>query len=191
MNVKNKTNIDENISVCIEATVKWYNPERGYGFLRRNAGSADIMIHFSHLDEVGCTYIQEGDSLICDIGLGEHGLQVIRVKEVKLGSLEPRSLATFLNSRVASFDPESLEEIKGIIKWYNPKKRYGFIYPDNGRNEIFFHASVMWAAGYKSLRTGTRVLVQVSTSEQGQEAQGLQVLCEGKEDKRLYNHSFE
>lgn len=172
---------DINIDDCIEADVIWYSPERGYGFLRQDADSPDIMVHFSQLEKMGCPYIQGGDRVLCEIGRGRNGLQVIHIREVKFGSPTPRSLATFLNSRVVFTDPEDLEEIEGSIKWYNPNKRYGFIYPDDGRREVYLHASVIWAAGYKSLIPGTRVFVKVSTSEKGQEAQMLRVLFEEKE----------
>jgi len=166
----------------IETSVKWYNPAKGYGFLIRDTDPTDIMIHFSVLDAVGCPYITEGDRVICDIGPGKHGLQVVRVREVRFCSPEPRSLADFFDSKATSFDPASLEELEGTVKWYNSKKGYGFIYPDDGRAEVFLHASVVHAAGCKSLMPGVRVLIKVFSSERGQEARMLTVLCDERQE---------
>lgn len=181
MLIKNNKITEVNINKCVEVGVKWYSPEMGYGFLRENTDSPDIMIHFSQLDTIGCSYIQEGDRIICEVGPGKNGLQVIRVSKVKFGSSEPCSLATYLTSRLACYDSETFEEIEGAIKWYNPKKGYGFIYLDHMSREAFLPAWVVKAAGYRSLIPGTRVLVKFSSSEKGQEAQTLQVLCEEKE----------
>ena len=179
-----KNQVSSNNIERIEAHVKWYNPEKGYGFLNRENNPADIMIHFSNLDQVGCPYVKEGDRVICDISHGKSGLYVVQVIEVKFGSSEPRTLYGFYGSRFTSFDPEGLEDIEGAIKWYNPDKGYGFILPDDGRKEIFLHSSVLRAAGYKSLEPGIRVLARVSFSERGQEARIIVVLSEEGEKRQ-------
>ena len=180
---KNKISNINNIS-HIEAGVKWYNPEKGYGFLNQEGNSEDIMIHFSVLDAIGCAYIKVGDCVICDIASGKSGLQVVRVIEIKFGSSEPRSLSGFLFSQLSPFDPEALEEIEGVIKWYNPDKGYGFICPDDGRREIFLHTSVLRVAGFKTLEPGIRVVAKISSSERGQEARMIRVLCDEDEINR-------
>lgn len=179
-----ETEISNNNVECVEASVKWYNPAKGYGFLNREDNSGDIMIHFSTLDKVGCAYVKSGDRVICDVGPGRHGAQVIRVIEVKFGSPEPRSLSGFLGLQLTPFNPEDLEEIEGVIKWYNPDKGYGFIRPDNGGREIFIHFSVMRRAGYKTLEPGIRVLAKVYTSEKGQETRMIRILQEKEEERQ-------
>lgn len=158
----------------IEASVKWYNPEKGYGFLTLDNGSldVDIMIHFSVLDAVQCPYVNKGDRVICDVGPGKCGLHVIRVIEVKFESVSPRSLSDYLNPTL----PEAIEEIEGTIKWYNPDKGYGFILPNNRTAEIFLHSSVLRRTGHKILEPGTRVLAKVFLSEKGPEARQIIIL---------------
>lgn len=164
----------------IEASVKWYNPEKGYGFLNRGDNSGDIMLHFSALDKIGCAYVKVGDQVICDVVSGKFGGQVVQVIEVKFGSSEPRSFSSFLGSQLSSFDPKSLEDIEGTIKWYHSKKGYGFIYPDDGGSEIFLHSLVLRAAGYKYLEPGVRISAKVSNTEKGREAQVIVVLHEAE-----------
>jgi CspA family cold shock protein len=178
LSMTKELNLNNNIIERIEVGVKWYNPVKGYGFLIHDKTLEDIMIHFSSLETVKCPYIKEGDRIVCDIGNGKRGLQVLRVIEVKYGSPEPRSLSSFLGPDSTLFDPESLEEIKGILKWYNPEKGYGFVLPDDGGREIFLHSSVIRKAGYKSLHPGLRVLVKISQSERGPEARVLIVLID-------------
>lgn len=167
--------IDETEIERIEARVKWYNPEKGYGFLVPDDESNDIFMHFSVLDAAGCRRVEEGDRIVCDIGPGRRGRQVLRVLEVKFVPREPRFAPAFLGPRSPNFDPETLEEIEGEVKWFNPLKGFGFVYPDDGGRDVFLHASVLRAAGYETLEPGVRVIVKASSSERGREARILTV----------------
>ena len=64
----------------------------------------------------------------------------------------------------------------GTVKWFNPLKGFGFIYPDGGGEEIFLHASALYRSGYKSLEPGVRVLLKVWCSERGREIQALTII---------------
>lgn len=165
----------------IEANVKWYNPAKGYGFLYQNGKIDDIMIHFSLLDTIKCPYIKVGDRVICEVAHSKSGLQAVRVIDVKYGSPEPRSISGFFTSKLPPLDPESLEEIEGTLKWYNPDKGYGFIAPKDGTREIFIHFSVLREAGYTFLEPGVPVLAKVAQSERGPEARLMRVLHKEKE----------
>lgn len=127
---------------CLEGQVKWYKPEKGYGFLIPDDNSEDIFVHFSVLDAAGCQLVEAGDRIVCEIGPGKKGRQVNRIVEVKFApgrskdfsDIGPRSLASYL---------ESLEEIEGEIKWFNPMKRYGFVTPYQG-GEIFSYKQMFY-----------------------------------------------
>lgn len=160
----------------IESQVKWYNPEKGYGFLVPDDESADIFMHFSVLDAAGCRRVEEGDRIVCEIGPGRRGRQVLRVLEVKFAGREPRYSPTSIGPRSPMFDPETLEELEGEVKWFNPLKGFGFVYPDDGGRDVFLHASVLRAAGLESLEPGIRVFIKVSSSERGREARFLKII---------------
>lgn len=160
----------------IESQVKWYNPEKGYGFLVPDDNSSDIFMHFSVLDAAGCRRVEEGDRIVCEIGPGRRGRQVLRVLEVKFSTREPRYIPNHIGPRSMAFDPDSLEELEGEVKWFNPLKGFGFVLPDDGGRDIFLHASVLRAAGFESLEPGIRVHIKASSSERGREARILQVI---------------
>jgi len=61
-------------------TVKWFNAERGYGFITRNHGGEDVFVHVSALERSGLTGLSEGDRVIIDIAEGRKGLEAARVR---------------------------------------------------------------------------------------------------------------
>ena len=46
---------------------------------------------------------------------------------------------------------------KGVVKWFNAAKGYGFIQPDNGAKDVFVHISAVEAAGLRGLVDGQKV----------------------------------
>ena len=45
----------------------------------------------------------------------------------------------------------------GTVKWFNPKKGYGFIAPEEGDKDIFVHITAVQAAGMKKLDEGQKL----------------------------------
>jgi CspA family cold shock protein len=58
---------------------------------------------------------------------------------------------------------------KGVVKWFNPKKGYGFITSEDGK-EIFVHFSSVQGEGYKTLREGDEVNFEITQGEKGEQA---------------------
>ncbi|MCG1690999.1 cold-shock protein [Staphylococcus epidermidis] len=59
-------------------TVKWFNAEKGFGFIERENGG-DVFVHFSAIVEDGYKSLEEGQSVEFDIVEGERGEQVANV----------------------------------------------------------------------------------------------------------------
>lgn len=57
----------------------------------------------------------------------------------------------------------------GVVKWFEPKKAYGFIAGDDG-NDIFVHQSNILMNGYRCLEAGQRVAYVVEETEKGKNA---------------------
>lgn len=159
----------------IEGQVKWYKPEKGYGFLIPDDHSEDIFMHFSVLDAAGCKLVEAGDRIVCEVGTGKKGRQVFRIIEIKFAAGKSKDFSTIISQSLTSY-PESLEELEGNIKWFNPMKGFGFVTSHQGGEDIFLPADVLRGAGYASLEPGTHVLVKVSRSERGPEVRMLKVI---------------
>ena len=74
------TSMSSRPSVEETGTVKWFNAERGYGFITRNGGGEDVFVHVSALERSGLTGLSEGDSVIVAISEGRKGLEAARVR---------------------------------------------------------------------------------------------------------------
>ena len=46
-----------------KGTVKWFNPTKGYGFIRPSTGDKDVFVHISAVERAGMTSLQEGQKL--------------------------------------------------------------------------------------------------------------------------------
>lgn len=64
-------------------------------------------------------------------------------------------------------------KIKGIVKFYNDMKGFGFIKPDNGDKDVFVHASQLDGVG-GTLQDGQAVMFESVQGRKGQEAQNLE-----------------
>ena len=55
-----------------EGTVKWFKPEKGYGFISQNAGE-DLFVHFSEIKMDGFKTLDEGSAVQFDVTTGQNG----------------------------------------------------------------------------------------------------------------------
>ncbi len=58
---------------------------------------------------------------------------------------------------------------KGVVKWFNDKKGFGFIQQESGP-DVFVHYSAIKGEGFKSLQEGQAVEFEVTTDEKGAKA---------------------
>ena len=65
----------------IQGTVKWFNAEKGYGFIAREDG-ADVFVHHSAIQIEGYRTLQEGQRVEFVIEKGPKGLQAAQVTKV-------------------------------------------------------------------------------------------------------------
>jgi len=61
-------------------TVKWFNAEKGYGFITVEDGSQDVFVHYSAIDMTGYKSLEEGQLVEFEVGTGSKGPQAESVK---------------------------------------------------------------------------------------------------------------
>jgi cold shock protein len=150
----------------MQATVKWFNSEKGYGFAALSDGSGDVFLH-----------VNTGATLKIRVGQGPKGRQIDQVVSVDESTAEqagPRRPQFAARPRTdgprRQVDLSSAVEMMGTVKWYNPDKGFGFITPQNGGKDVFIHATVLERAGMSPLQEGQSVRMGVVQGAKGPEA---------------------
>jgi cold shock protein len=65
--------------MAIAGSVKWFNSEKGYGFISREGG-ADVFVHYSAIQMDGYRTLDEGQSVEFDVGPGKKGEEAQNVR---------------------------------------------------------------------------------------------------------------
>jgi cold shock protein len=151
--------------------VKWYNPDKGFGFVELADGSGDAFLHVSVVERSGQGSVPPGATLEVRAGPGPKGPQVTEIvsMDASTASREPPRRARSERPASALADRPTVEEL-GTVKWYNAAKGFGFIAADRGGKDIFVHASALERAGIMGLADGQRVAVDVADGKKGPEA---------------------
>ena len=60
-----------------KGTVKWFNAQKGYGFITNESTGEDVFVHFSGIAGEGYKSLEEGQNVTFDITEGNRGLQAV------------------------------------------------------------------------------------------------------------------
>jgi cold shock protein len=61
------------IAAVAMGTVKWFNPTKGYGFIKPDAGGTDVFVHISAVEKAGYTSLAEGARISYELVSGRSG----------------------------------------------------------------------------------------------------------------------
>ncbi|WP_285751113.1 cold-shock protein [Lentzea sp. NBRC 105346] len=61
-------------------TVKWFNSEKGFGFIAPDDGSADVFVHYSEIQSKGFRSLEENQKVEFEVGQGQKGPQAQQVR---------------------------------------------------------------------------------------------------------------
>ncbi|OIQ86505.1 cold shock protein CspA [mine drainage metagenome] len=137
-----------------QGTVRWFDAERGFGFLFLGDETEDLFVHASEImNDDGPRLLREGQVVEFEVGEGDRGPQARRVRVT------------------GDHAPDAPVGVLGTVSWYEPGKGYGFVTPDGGGAEIFVHSSAIVGGGVIS--EGQRVAFLVVDGERGPQADHL------------------
>ncbi len=119
---------------AVRAVVKWYKPEKGFGFVALSDGSGDAFLHASVLERYGARSVPPGAALEVRAGPGPKGPQVTEVLNVDASTaLQEHPGFARPERPVFSRTARAPVEELGTVKWYSAIKGFGFIAPDQGQ----------------------------------------------------------
>lgn len=161
------------------ATVKWFSPEKGFGFVALADGSGEAFLHANAVERSGrdASALKPGATLQVRIGQGLKGPQVSEILEVDESTAAvPPALAP--RKRPAPVQPagDGATRMTGTVKWYSAERGFGFVAVDSGRGEVFVHATVVQRSGLAELSEGQRVTIEVTEGRKGLQAVSIAAL---------------
>lgn len=182
----------------IEAKVKWFDPEKGFGFASPADGSGDVFLHVSAIGPLDPQDLQPGATIIADLGEGRRGLQVVAVHEIDPSTATPAAPRSERGPRpfsprpprddfgggyggggydrgdrggFGSRDSGPMEgPFDGAVKFFNSDRGFGFIAPDKGGPDVFLHVSSLSRSGLQPPMDGQRVRFSIRAGKKGPEA---------------------
>jgi CspA family cold shock protein len=158
----------------VEATVKWFNADKGFGFVLV-AGEPDAFLPARALEAAGHSSVPDGTRIKVRISQGQKGPQVAEVIEVDASTAQVARPPSFRSSSPRP-DAGPTEECLGSVKWYNAQKGFGFVTQDRGGKDVFVHATTLDRSGLSELPEGQRVRMQISQGQKGPEARSIEPL---------------
>jgi cold shock CspA family protein len=158
-----------------EGTVRWFNAEKGFGFIEPDEGGDDVFVHFSAIvDDGGYRSLEEGQRVEYTASPGDRGMQADSVQPLGGGRAPAREERGHRDDRGARA-PRGRGGAEGTVRFFNAEKGFGFIEPDEGGDDVFVHFSaIVDDGGYRSLEEGQRVEYTASPGQRGMQADSVQ-----------------
>lgn len=148
---------------AVEGEVKWFDPNRGFGFIVSHTGGPDILLHANVLRNFGQNSVAEGTGICVRVQETDRGVQAVEVV-----SISPRSLA--LGGEECDVPLEDYSHLPlhpGRVKWFDKIKGFGFLNIHGKDGDVFVHMDVLRRSGFADLQAGEAVSVRVGESGRG------------------------
>jgi CspA family cold shock protein len=147
----------------VEASVKWFSAEKGYGFVELTGGG-DAFLHLKTLRQAGRETLPSGAKVRVVVHAGSRGPQVVQVVGVDATSAIERP------SRRPIPNPSTAFDLTGRVKWFDDARGFGFVASDDFGKDVFVHSTTLGASGVGRLSEGQTVSMRVVETPRGREA---------------------
>jgi CspA family cold shock protein len=172
-----------------KGVVKFFNAQKGFGFVVRDDGGEDVFVHISAVEQAGLTGLADGQPL--EFTLVDRGGRIsatdlkIEGEPMPVQDRAPREdrgggAGGFGGGAGGGFGggggggaPQRQltgEKASGTVKFFNAMKGFGFISRDDGQPDAFVHISAVERAGMASLNEGDRLEFELEVDRRGKTA---------------------
>lgn len=160
--------------------VKFFNAQKGFGFVVRDDGGEDVFVHISAVEQAGLTGLADGQPLgftLVDRG-GKVSATDLKIEGEPMpitNSGPPRDRGDrpdrgggFGGDRGAAPQRQLTgEKASGTVKFFNAMKGFGFVQRDDGQPDAFVHISAVERAGMSNLNEGDRLEFEIEVDRRG------------------------
>ena len=153
-------------------TVKWFDPNRGYGFIRPEQGE-DVFVHISAVERAGLEGLGEGQEL--EFNLVDRGGKISAQDLQIVGDVVPvtdrgpprEDRGGFGGGAGAPRRELTGEKATGTVKFFNSMKGFGFLVRDDGQPDAFVHISAVERSGLSGLNEGEKYEFDLEVDRRG------------------------
>jgi CspA family cold shock protein len=143
-----------------KGVVKFFNSQKGFGFIQREDGGEDVFVHISSVERAGLEGLAEGQGL--EFTLVDRGGKISATDLVVVGDV------IAVEKREAAPQRELTgEKASGTVKFFNSMKGFGFITRDDGQPDAFVHISAVERSGLRGLNEGDRLEFDIEVDRRG------------------------
>ncbi|MCK0143844.1 cold shock domain-containing protein [Aliiroseovarius sp. F20344] len=160
---------DARVPDVVQGQVKWFDPNKGFGFVVANEGGADILLHANVLRNFGQSSVADGSSIEITVQATDRGRQAVSVLSITPpeGS-EINELEEIVEGLV---DPESIGDMEPArVKWFDKAKGFGFANAFGSSEDIFVHVEVLRRSGLADLQPGEAISIRAADGKRGKMA---------------------
>jgi CspA family cold shock protein len=114
--------------------------------------------------------------MVCDLGPGQRGPQVVTVHTVDMATAAPRRPAAPRDAVSSAPRGEPGPTVEGRVKFFSADKGFGFIAVDDGGKDVFVHIRALEKSGLRTLEPDQRVRLTVTMGQKGPQAETVAVI---------------
>ncbi|WP_370177293.1 cold-shock protein [Alteriqipengyuania sp.] len=151
--------------------VKFFNGQKGFGFIAQEGGGDDVFVHISAVERAGLEGLAEGQEL--EFNLVDRGGKISAQDLQVVGDVIPVSGgggARDAGPGGAGGPPRrelTGEKATGTVKFFNAMKGFGFLVRDDGQPDAFVHISAVERSGLSQINEGERYEFDLEVDRRG------------------------
>lgn len=144
-------------------SVKFFNRDKGFGFVARDDGGDDVFVHISAVEQAGLDGLASGQTMAFTLVDRNGRISAIDLKITgeQLPVDAPQERPQRARRQLTG------ERTTGEVKFFNGSKGFGFIRRDDGGADCFVHISAVERAGLPMLNEGDRLAFDIEVDDRG------------------------
>ena len=148
-----------------KGTVKFFNGQKGFGFIQQETGGDDVFVHISAVERAGLEGLAEGQEL--EFNLVDRGGKVSAADLQVVGDVIPVESRPARDRDEAPRRQLTGEKATGTVKFFNSMKGFGFLTRDDGKDDAFVHISAVERSGLSGIDEGERYEFDIEVDRRG------------------------
>ncbi len=167
------TDLQDQTGPKLSGVVKWFDPNKGFGFVVADTGGPDILLHVNVLRNFGQSSIADGTRVDLYAQETSRGVQATSIVAVHPSDgADSIVLADIVGLNAEAVAAAPLEPAR--VKWFDKAKGFGFANVFGKREDVFVHIEVLRQSGLSDLQPGEALAMRVIEGKRGHMAAEVQ-----------------